>query len=111
MGAEPAPLQRKHSLSPLTPAPRAPVAALGEDESETVELGGLEGGIASSHFTPSKERDVTFSSVGRSGSGSADAIAATLAGYSCMIIIVTFRLFQYMAAREVSSTRCVDGTT
>ncbi|CAN0057132.1 unnamed protein product [Scytosiphon promiscuus] len=80
MGAEPAPMRRKHSLSPLQPVPRAPVATFG-GEPQPVEQGRSHTGIPGNHSLPAaEERDVTFSSVGGSGSGSADAIAATLAG-------------------------------
>lgn len=104
-------MQRKHSLSPLQPAPRAPVAAFGGDVPDNVGLGGLQGNIASTRFPPEEEQDVAFSSVGGSGSGSADAIAATLAGYDhlCTTVdlpLVVKRRSQSRAAVHVDFLRC-----
>lgn len=85
MGAEPA-LRRKQSLTPLQPAPRASVAAFGAQGTE-----GLDTGIAGDQRGSSpqtNEQSVAFSSSGVSTSASADAIAATLAGYDGLGISV-----------------------
>eukprot|EP00903_Cladosiphon_okamuranus_P013484 g12559.t1 len=75
MGAEPA-LRRKQTLTPLQPAPRAPVADFGAQDSE-----GDDTDVASDQrgsYLQTNEQDVELSV--SAGSSSADAIAATLAG-------------------------------
>lgn len=81
MGAEPA-LRRKQSLTPLQPAPRAPVAAFGAQDTEGDDVGIAGDQRGSSPQT--NEQEVAFSSSGLTSSASADAIAATLAGYEDM---------------------------
>lgn len=77
MGAEPF-LRRKRSLTPLQPAPRAPVAAFGASDTQGGDLNVATAQRASSPQT--NEQNIEFSSVGGSSSAPADAIAATLAG-------------------------------
>lgn len=84
MGVEQA-LRRKQSLAPLQPAPLAPVAAFGAQDTDGGDVNIAGDQRANSPQT--NEQDTAFSSSGLTSSAPADAIAATLAGYDDFVIL------------------------
>lgn len=99
MGAEPA-QRRKQSLTPLQPAPRAPVAAFGAQDIE-----GDDTGLASYQRGDSpqtNEQGIAFSL--SASSVSADAIAATLAGYGHLGIPVQNTWYRMLEERHGKNT-------